>query len=64
MLFGLYNFIKVAVDDMLAIWYVESMPILWFFFYLCSRAGFRNGQAGQLPRGLYNQGASIYFLVY
>ena len=27
-----------------------------------TRAGFRHGQAGQLPRGLHNQGASTYFM--
>ena len=30
--------------------------------YIVSRAGFRNGQAGQLPRGLHNQGVFTYFM--
>ena len=33
-----------------------------FVSRVLGRAGFRTGQAGQIPRGLYNQGASSYFL--
>ena len=48
----------------------KSADVIWRGFEaICvcplidhGRAGFRNGQGGQLPRGLHNQGASTYFM--